>query len=170
MIYIILVISYITSVLSVAKRATEDLKCIKMNVWQSLSSSTKTISSPSSCTSISKNCCYINMTYSYINFDVSSQYCFSLSGNLNDFKEYINNLYQDDILYFTNYTQKTTNASKLPLKQTIAHTYRITVDSSTKAVPAFQRRTRITFLTSFSLSIATTQAITAIRQIAVVNA
>ena len=93
MIYIILVISYITSVLSVAKRATEDLKCIKMNVWQSLSSSTKTISSPSSCTSISKNCCYINMTYSYINFDVSSQYCFSLSGNLNDFKEYINNLY-----------------------------------------------------------------------------
>ena len=111
------------------------------------------------------------MTYSYINFDVSSQYCFSLSGNLNDFKEYINNLYQDDILYFANYTyrhkaqmkylgrhstiitQKTTNASKLPLKQTIAHTYRITVDSSTKAVPAFQRRTRITFLTSLSLSI-----------------
>ena len=106
MIYIILVISYITSVLSVAKRATEDLKCIKMNVCQSLSSSTKTISSPSSCTSISKNCCYINMTYSYINFDVSSQYCFSLSGNLNDFKEYINNLYQDDILYFANYTYR----------------------------------------------------------------
>ena len=99
MIYIILVISYITSVLSVTKRATEDLKCIKMNVWQSLSSSTKTISSPSSCTSISKNCCYIN-------FDVSSQYCFSLSGNLNDFKEYIKNLYQDDILYFANYTYR----------------------------------------------------------------
>ena len=87
MIYIILVVSYITLVLSVAKRATEDLNCIKMNVWQSLSTSTKTISSPS----ISKNCCYINMTYSYINFDISSQYCFSLSGNLDDFKEYINN-------------------------------------------------------------------------------
>lgn len=93
MINIILVVSYIASVLSAAKRAAEDLKCIKMNVWQNLISSTKTISSPSNCTSISKNCCHINMTNSYVNFDISSQYCFSLSGNLDEFKEYINNYY-----------------------------------------------------------------------------
>ena len=67
-------------------RAASDLKCIKANKWQSLSTSTKTISSSNTCTSISSNCCYINMTYSYINFDVSSQYCASLSGNIDDFK------------------------------------------------------------------------------------
>ena len=46
------------------------------------------------------------MTYSYINFDVSSQYCASLSGNLDDFKEYLNNLYQDDVYFFANYTYR----------------------------------------------------------------
>ena len=81
--------SYILS----AKRSADDLKCLKANKWQDLISSTKTISDPSTCTKISKNCCYVNMTYSYINFDMSSQYCFSLSGSIDEFKEYLENLY-----------------------------------------------------------------------------
>lgn len=87
-------------------RPSNDLKCIKANTWQDLISSTKTIKSSSTCTKISDNCCWINMTYSYINFDVSSQYCFSLSGSIEEFKTYIENLYQDDLLYFANYTYR----------------------------------------------------------------
>ena len=95
-------LSYILS----AKRSADDLKCLKANKWQDLISSTKTISDPSTCTKISKNCCYVNMTYSYINFDVSSQYCFSLSGSIDEFKEYLENLYQDDLYYFANFTYR----------------------------------------------------------------
>ena len=102
--YILFILLF--KVLFFAKRSASDLKCIKANKWQNLTSSTKTLDYSNTCTSISSSCCYINMTYSYINFDVSSQYCASLSGNLDDFKEYLNNLYQDDVLFFSNYTYR----------------------------------------------------------------
>ena len=102
--YILFILLF--KVLFFAKRSASDLKCIKANKWQNLTSSTKTLDYSNTCTSISSSCCYINMTYSYINFDVSSQYCASLSGNLDDFKEYLNNIYQDDVLFFSNYTYR----------------------------------------------------------------
>ena len=103
---IFLLIYHFNVISAASKRDADDLKCIKANKWQDLISSTKTISDPSTCTKISKRCCYVNMTYSYINFDVSSQYCFSLSGSIDEFKEYLENLYQDDLYYFANFTYR----------------------------------------------------------------
>ena len=91
---------------TLSARSPDDLKCIQKNKWQDLINSTKTISDPSDCTSVSKQCCFINITYSYINVNVSSQYCFSLDGNVDKFKEYITNLYQDNIYNFANYTYR----------------------------------------------------------------
>ena len=100
-------IFFLTLILkSFCERSSSDLKCIKANTWQNLISSTKVIASPTTCTKVADNCCWINMTYNYINFDVSSQYCFSLSGPIEEFKTYIENLYQDDLLYFANYTYR----------------------------------------------------------------
>ena len=73
--YILFILLF--KVLFFAKRSASDLKCIKANKWQNLTSSTKTFDYSNTCNSISSSCCYINMTYSYINFDVSSQYCAS---------------------------------------------------------------------------------------------
>lgn len=101
-----ILIYHLSFIYAASKRDADDLKCIKANKWQDLISSTKTISNPSTCTKISKRCCYVNMTYSYINFDVSSQYCFSLSGSIDEFKEYLQNLYQDDLYYFANFTYR----------------------------------------------------------------
>ena len=103
--YLLILILALTSNI-VSKRSKEDLKCIKANKWQNAVSSTKTISSSSVCTSISTSCCYINMTYTYINFNLSSQYCASLSGNLENFKTYLDNLYNDDLYFFSNYTYR----------------------------------------------------------------
>ena len=105
------------------------------------------------------------MTYSYINFDVSSQYCASLSGNLDDFKESLNNLYQDDVLFFSNYTviKRIINisednwiiitlriipVSKPPLNKTTVLIFITTVDNLTKMADAYLRRTHIILVTS----------------------
>lgn len=104
--YYILLFEFIIYVSSAAKRAKEDLKCIKANKWQNVISSTKIIENPQTCTSISSYCCYINMTYTYIDHKIESQYCASLSGNLEQFKTYLNNLYNDDLFYYSNYTYR----------------------------------------------------------------
>ena len=171
--YILFILLF--KVLFFAKRSASDLKCIKANKWQNLTSSTKTLDYSNTCTSISSSCCYINMTYSYINFDVSSQYCASLSGNLDDFKEYLNNLYQDDVLFFSNYTYRnkanykylgrqldynyTQNYScfKAPLNKTTVLIFITTVDNLTKMADAYLRKTHITLVTSQIRSIEITQ-------------
>ena len=156
--YILFILLF--KVLFFAKRSASDLKCIKANKWQNLTSSTKTLDYSNTCTSISSSCCYINMTYSYINFDVSSQYCALLSGNLDDFKEYLNNLYQDDVLFFSNWiiiTLRIIPVSKPPLNKTTVLIFITTVDNLTKMADAYLRRTHITLVTSQIRSIEITQ-------------
>lgn len=102
-----IIIFLVLSTLSyTSKRTASDLKCLKKNKFQDTATSTKTITDSSECTSVSSQCCYINMTYNYINYHLSSQYCASLSGNIEQFKEYLNNMYQDDLYQFANYTYR----------------------------------------------------------------
>lgn len=82
-------------------RPMEDKMCISENVWQNLENSTKLIGDPTKCTRISIDCCFITLKYAYLEHIIYSEYCASLTGDLNDFKKFLINTYTDETLFYS---------------------------------------------------------------------
>ena len=93
----------LTGIISL-KKDTHVADCLKQNVFQNPSNSTKTIESMDVCHKISKSCCYINLSYAYNYIDIVAQYCIDLTVNISAMQIFLSNLYNDDLIYFTNAT------------------------------------------------------------------
>ena len=93
----------LTGIISL-KKDTHVADCLKQNVFQNPSNSTKTIESMDVCHKISKSCCYINLSYAYNYIDIVAQYCIDLTVNISAMEIFLSNLYNDDLIYFTNAT------------------------------------------------------------------
>ena len=85
-----------------SKSVSHANKCLLKNIFQDPKKSIKSIDSPEECTSISKSCCYINLTYNYNYIDIKAEYCIDLTVNISAMKIFLENLYNDDLIYFTN--------------------------------------------------------------------
>ena len=100
---ILLFTIFLTGIISL-KKDTHVADCLKQNVFQNPSNSTKTIESMDVCHKISKSCCYINLSYAYNYIDIVAQYCIDLTVNISAMQIFLSNLYNDDLIYFTNAT------------------------------------------------------------------
>ena len=87
-----------------SKKDTHITDCLSKNIFQDPSNSVKTIESPDVCHQISSSCCYINLSYAYNYIDIVAQYCIDLTVNITAMEIFLSNLYNDDLIYFTNGT------------------------------------------------------------------
>ena len=82
----------------------EAFNCLKKNVFENIGNSSKIIGSPSICHSVSKQCCFINITYYYGDYLLRQEYCNFLNVNITEFKQFLQDLYEDDEKFYANFT------------------------------------------------------------------
>ena len=81
----------------------EAFNCFQKNVINKENSS-KVIGSPSVCHSVSKQCCFINITHYYGDYLLTQEYCNYLNVNKTEFEIFLQNLYEDDLKHYANFT------------------------------------------------------------------
>ena len=81
----------------------EAFNCFQKNVIN-IENSSKIISSPSVCHSVSKQCCFINITHYYGDYLLTQEYCNYLNVNITEFQRFLQNLYEDDLKHYANFT------------------------------------------------------------------
>lgn len=81
----------------------EAFNCFQKNVINKENSS-KTIGSPSVCHSVSNQCCFINITHYYGDYLLTQEYCNFLNVNITEFQTFLQNLYEDDLKHYANFT------------------------------------------------------------------
>ena len=95
-------------------KLTESLKCLKVNEFNDINNGTKVIGNKDKCFEVSKQCCFINITHYYGDILLKDEYCNYLNVNITEFKQFLYNLYNDDEMYYANFT-----AHNLEMYQTI---------------------------------------------------
>ncbi len=89
----------------------EALDCLKANVYNGISTGSKTVD-PQSCFKASKQCCFINITHIYGGITLIEEYCNYLNVNISEFKQFLFNMYNDNSLYYANFTTHNTENYK----------------------------------------------------------
>ena len=89
--------------------STEAYNCLKKNNYNNIKNASKTIGSPSVCHSVSKQCCFINITHYYGDYLLTQEYCNYFEGKVNEFKQFLQDLYEDDEKYYANFTAHNTD-------------------------------------------------------------
>ena len=78
----------------------EAYNCFLKNV----ENTSKTIGSPSVCHSVSTQCCFINLTHYYGDYLLTQEYCNYLNVNITEFQKFLQDLYEDDLKHYANFT------------------------------------------------------------------
>ena len=84
--------------------SVEAFKCLQKNVFNNIQNSSKIIGSPSVCHSVSTQCCFINITHYYGDYLLTQEYCNFLNVNITEFKQFLQDLYEDDEKFYANFT------------------------------------------------------------------
>lgn len=84
--------------------SSQALNCLKKNNYGNIRNASKIIGSPTVCHSVSKQCCFINITHYYGDYLLTQEYCNYLNVNVNAFKKFLQDLYEDDEKFYANFT------------------------------------------------------------------
>ena len=87
----------------------EAFNCLQKNVYTNISNASKIIGSPSVCHSVSKQCCFINITHYYGDYLLKNEYCNYLNVNITEFRQFLQDLYEDDEKFYANFTAHNTD-------------------------------------------------------------
>ena len=103
--YFELLFKYINSKFS----SQEAFNCLQKNNFSNITNSSKIIGSPTICHSVSKQCCFINITHYYGDYLLTQEYCNFLNVNITEFKQFLQDLYEDDEKFYANFTAHNLN-------------------------------------------------------------
>lgn len=95
-------------------KLTDSLKCLKVNEFNDVRNGIKVIGDKNKCFEVSSQCCFINITHYYGDILLKDEYCNYLNVNITEFKKFLYDLYNDDEMYYANFT-----AHNLEMYQTI---------------------------------------------------
>ncbi len=84
--------------------AKEKTNCLNLNTFNGIKNGSKTIGDPSICHKASQQCCFINITHYYGDYKLVDEYCNILNVNIDEFKKFLYNLYNDDEMFYANFT------------------------------------------------------------------
>ena len=107
--YIVFLIFFIVSA-----KASESIRCLHVNKYDDIRNGIKVIGDKNKCFKVSKQCCFINITHHYGDYLLQNEYCNYLNVNITEFQQFLYNLYNDDEMYYANFT-----AHNLEMYQTI---------------------------------------------------
>ena len=107
--YIVSLIFFIVSA-----KASESIRCLHVNKYDDIRNGIKVIGDKNKCFKVSKQCCFINITHHYGDYLLQNEYCNYLNVNITEFQQFLYNLYNDDEMYYANFT-----AHNLEMYQTI---------------------------------------------------
>ena len=99
---IFLLIFYLLKPIYPAKSTS--IKCLEVNQYNDLKHGIKTIGDKNKCFSVSNNCCFINLTFHYGDYLLKHEYCNHLTVDIAEFEKFLQNLYNDDEMYYANFT------------------------------------------------------------------
>jgi len=111
--FIIFIILILLNLLNSAK-ITESIKCLQVNQYNGIKNGIKVIGDKQKCFDVSKQCCFINITHYYGSYLLKHEYCNYLNVNKDEFEKFLNNMYNDDEMFYANFT-----AHNLEMYQTI---------------------------------------------------
>ena len=83
---------------------TSSIRCLQVNQFNNLTYGKKTIGNKKKCFDVSNNCCFINLTYYYGGYPLIHEYCQHLDVKIDEFKQFLYNLYNDDEMFYANFT------------------------------------------------------------------
>ena len=83
---------------------SESMKCLQVNQFDGLLTGEKVIGDKNNCFKASKQCCFINITHYYGDYLLKQEYCNYLNVNITEFQEFLYNLYNDDEMFYANFT------------------------------------------------------------------
>ena len=95
-------------------KVTESIKCLQVNQYNGIRKGEKVIGDKRKCFAVSKQCCFINITHYYGNYLLRNEYCNYLNVNIEEFRQFLYNMYNDDEMFYANFT-----AHNLEMYQTI---------------------------------------------------
>ena len=95
-------------------KITESIKCLQVNQYNGIRKGEKVIGDKRKCFAVSKQCCFINITHYYGNYLLRNEYCNYLNVNIEEFRQFLYNMYNDDEMFYANFT-----AHNLEMYQTI---------------------------------------------------
>ena len=97
--YIISLIYFIDSA-----KVSESIRCLHVNKYDDIRNGIKVIGDKNKCFAVSKQCCFINITHHYGDYLLQNEYCNYLNVNITEFQKFLYNLYNDDEMYYANFT------------------------------------------------------------------
>ena len=97
--YIISLIYFIESA-----KVSESIRCLHVNKYDDIRNGIKVIGDKNKCFAVSKQCCFINITHHYGDYLLQNEYCNYLNVNITEFQKFLYNLYNDDEMYYANFT------------------------------------------------------------------
>ena len=93
---------------------SESIRCLKVNSYNNIRKGSKIIGDKNKCFRVSNRCCFINITHYYGDYLLENEYCNYLNVNKEKFEQFLNDMYNDDEMYYANFT-----AHNLEMYQTI---------------------------------------------------
>ena len=97
--YIISLVYFIESA-----KVSESIRCLHVNKYDDIRNGIKVIGDKNKCFAVSKQCCFINITHHYGDYLLQNEYCNYLNVNITEFQKFLYNLYNDDEMYYSNFT------------------------------------------------------------------
>ena len=97
--YIVSLIYFIESA-----KVSDSIRCLHVNKYDDIRNGIKVIGDKNKCFAVSKQCCFINITHHYGDYLLQNEYCNYLNVNITEFQKFLYNLYNDDEMYYSNFT------------------------------------------------------------------
>ena len=97
--YIVSLIYFIESA-----KVSDSIRCLHVNKYDDIRNGIKVIGDKNKCFAVSKQCCFINITHHYGDYLLQNEYCNYLNVNITEFQKFLYNLYNDDEMYYANFT------------------------------------------------------------------
>ena len=85
-------------------KVSDAIKCLKVNKYDDIEHGIKVIGDKNKCFEVSKQCCFINITHYYGDYLLKHEYCNYLNVNVSEFQQFLYNLYNDDEMFYANFT------------------------------------------------------------------
>ena len=78
--------------------------CLNVNKYDGTATGEKVIGDKQKCFKAGKQCCFINITHYYGSYPLKMEYCNYLNVNTTTFEKFLYNMYNDDEMYYANFT------------------------------------------------------------------
>ena len=85
-------------------KVSDSIRCLHVNKYDDIRNGIKVIGDKNKCFAVSKQCCFINITHHYGDYLLQNEYCNYLNVNITEFQKFLYNLYNDDEMYYANFT------------------------------------------------------------------